>query len=89
MKIGVMAQSRLESNIGLSLEQIRAMSTEEQIKYIEKKTGAKLNFSRTKNPTRRARGSAALGEERYRTMEEINAVLDAAIAKRQNARNGK
>lgn len=81
MKIGVMAQSRLERNIGLSFEQIRKMSTEEQIKYIESKTGTKLLYSRTENPTRKARGNAALGEERYRTMDEINSVIDSAIAK--------
>ena len=82
MKIGAVARARLEKNIGLTMEEVRAMSIEEQLSYIERKTGAPMSFVSVDNPTKRARGNVALGRNRFRTIEQVNCHIDALLAAR-------
>lgn len=83
MKIGTVAKMRLEKNIGLTVEQIRAMSIEEQRLYLEKKTGVPMSFSPDKSHLRRVRGNAALGRNRFKTIEQVNSRIDALIEIRE------
>lgn len=88
MKIGTTAKMRLERNIGLSMEQIRSMSLDEQRKYIEKKTGIPMSFSPERNHTKRVRGNVALGRNRYKTIEQVNDKIDSLIeARKREKRN--
>ena len=82
MKIGLVAKSRLERNIGLTLEEVRAMSIEDQRDFIERKSGKPMAFVPVVNPTKRARGNVALGRNRYRTIEQVNEHIDTLLAER-------
>ena len=80
MLIGLEAKEKLEQNIGLTLDQIQSMSLDEQIAYVEAKTGKSMGYSYDRNPTKVARGNPALGRGRYKTMNQINNKIDSIVS---------
>lgn len=89
MKIGSVAKARLEKNIGLTLDEVRAMSIEEQRAFIEQRSGRPMTFVPEMNPTKRARGNVALGRNRYKTIEQVNEHIDSLLASRMKEKGNK
>ena len=74
--IGEKAKRVLEDNIGLSMNQIRELSSSEEISHIKARTGKNLVFSRKYDPRKIGRGNPPLARRKFKTIDEINAKID-------------
>ena len=71
------AKEILESNIGLSLDQIWELSDNESRSFIETKIGKPLIFSKKYDLRKIGRGNPLLARKKITTIDEINAKIDA------------
>lgn len=78
----------IESNVGLTCEEIASMDTHELTSYIEKKTGKKMSYSQ---PDARHTGSGddscLIDEGKYSTNEDFNKKMDALIKHHKSKKN--
>ena len=75
--IGIEARKTLENSIGLSLNQIYELSINDEIAFVETRTGRNLKFSRNHDTRKIGRGNPLLSRRKITTIEEINAKIDA------------
>ena len=69
----------LEKDIGLPLSKIYEMDVDEEIAYVEEKTGKKLKFQKRINPRIVGRGNPLLARNKIVTIEEINSKIDTKL----------
>lgn len=75
-KIKTRTKRNIERSIGLPLSQIVDLSIDEEISFIEKKSGKKLVFTKSNDSRRISRGNVLLALGRIMTMSEVNKKLD-------------
>ena len=87
MNANEIVRADISNSLGLPYEDIAKMEIEDVEKIIEAKSGNKLNYQRTIPISRLGSGddSVAIDRGRIRTMDEVNANLDRAIANTKNS----
>lgn len=75
-KIKSRTKRNIEHSIGLPMSKITNMSIEEEIEYIEKKSGKKVVFQKTKDSRKMSRGNVLLSLGRIMTINDVNKKLD-------------
>jgi hypothetical protein len=75
--IGEEARKILEDSIGLPMDKICELNTYEEIALVESRTGKKLRFAKVQDKRKIGRGNPLLARRKIKTIEEINAKIDA------------
>lgn len=65
-------QLALEKVIGKSIAELTAMDMDEEIRFVEKKTGKPLKFSKTADSRMRGRGNPHIIRRRFCTMDDVD-----------------
>ena len=66
------AIKNIESTVGLPIDKIRKLTVEEEIAWVEKRSGKKLEFSKEKKNLITGRGNPLLARKRIRTAEDLD-----------------
>lgn len=69
-------RKNIERSVGLSLSEITSLSLDDEIKFVERKTGKKVVFSKEADSRKMIRGNALLALGRIMTMREVDRKLD-------------
>lgn len=67
-----MAKQNIERVIGLSLDKIKAMSIDEEQKWVERRRRERLIFSKKRRKGIIGRGNPLLARRKIRTMEDLD-----------------
>ena len=81
MELSEETKAVLEKDIGLPYGQIVELSSSEADAYVEGSIGKKLSFSKKFDPRKIVPNNPLLSCRRLRTMEEVDAGLDAICRK--------
>lgn len=68
------AIKNIEDTVGLPIEKIRKLTIEEEIDWVEKRSGKKTVFSKEKKALIIGRGNPLLARKRIRTVDDLNAL---------------
>jgi hypothetical protein len=71
------AKITLEKGIGLSLSQIYELNVNDEIVFVNAKTGKNVRFTKNSDSRRIGRGNPLLARRKITTIEEINAKIGA------------
>lgn len=63
-------KKNIERTVGISIDEIKAMTVDEEIAYIEEKIGNKLEYPKEVDHRRVAHGEPLINQRRLRTLEE-------------------
>lgn len=71
-KINERTKRCLEATVGMPYDDIVKLDFEDEMNYVNKKTGKKLRFSGKQHSDRMGRGNPLIATGRIRTMEEVD-----------------
>lgn len=74
-------KKRISENVGLPFEKLTQMTSDEITAYIEKKTGKKMEFSKSSAMhTGSGHDSVLIDNDKITTMEEFSKKIDKAVS---------